>query len=129
MKYTCLLYIISQVLTLLLLRIYNIQSPNSFISNLLVYISFFKGFTQGDCVVLCTKKNLHYHYPMHLRNWTALKYILKKVWGYLSFVLEQPNPVSHKHKPKYLPPSRWAFQPPLFWSFSLLWFLSLLVVF
>ena len=45
------------------------------------------------------------------------KIYLKEVRGYLSFVLEHLNQLSHKQKPNYLHPSRWAFQAPLFRSF------------
>ena len=92
-------------------------------------IFLFNRFTQGDHVVPCSKENLHNHYPLHFQNWTTLKYILKEVWGHLSFVLEQPSPVSHKHKPKYLHLWRWAFQAPLFRRFPWLWLLMFLVVF
>ena len=51
------------------------QPPSSYLS---FYIFLFNGFIQGDHVVSCTKKNLHHHYRLHLKNWTALKYILKK---------------------------------------------------
>ena len=44
-----------QVLKLLLIIIYKIQPPSSFISYLLFYIFLFNGFTHGDLVVLCTK--------------------------------------------------------------------------
>ena len=90
---------------------------------LLFYIFLFNGFIQGDRVVSCTKNNLHHHYSLHLQNWNALKCISNKVWGYLSFVLDQPNPVSHKHMQNYLHPSRWAFQAPLSRSFRWLWLL------
>ena len=96
MKNTCLFYIVCHN--------YKIRPPSSFISYLLVYIVLFNGFTQVDLVVSCTKMNLHHHYPLHLQNWTALGYILKEVWVYPPFVLDQPNPVSHKHKPNYLRP-------------------------
>ena len=102
MKNRCLLYIVCQVLKLLLIIIYKMKQPRSFIYYLLFYIFFVNGFTQGDRVVSCTKMNFHYHYPLNLQNWTALKYILKEVWAYLSFVLDQSNPVSHKDKPNYL---------------------------
>ena len=128
MKNTYLLYIVCQVLKLLLTIIHKIQPPSSLISYLF-YILLSDGIPQGDCVVSCTKNNLHNHYPLHLQNWTALKYILKEVWGYLSFVLEQPNPVSHKHMSNYLNPSWWAFQAPLFRNFPWLWLLMLLLVF
>ena len=75
------------------------QPPSSYLS---FYIFLFNGFIQGDHVVSCTKKNLHHYYRLHLQNWTALKIYFKEVWGYFSFVLEQPNPVSHKHKPNCL---------------------------
>ena len=104
MKSTCRLYIVCQFLKLLLIIIYNMQPPSLFISYLLFYISLFNGFTQGDRVVSCTKINLHHHYPLHLQDWTALKHILKEVWGCLSFVLDQSNPTPHKHKPNYLHP-------------------------
>ena len=97
MKNTCLLYIVCQVLKL-------IQPPSSFISYLLFYVFLFNGFTQDDRLVSCIKLNLHHHYPLHLQNWTVFKNILKEVWGYLPFVLDQPNPVSHKFKPNYVHP-------------------------
>ena len=127
MKNTCLLYTVSRISNLLLIMIYGIPPPSSFISYLLFYIFLFNGFTQSDHVVSCTKKNLHHHYPLHFQNWTALKHILKEVLGYLSYVLEQP--VSHKYKSNYLHPWRWAFQAPLFRNFPWLWLLMLLVVF
>ena len=99
MKNTCLLYIACEVLKLILIIIYKIQPPSSFTSYLLFYIFFSNGFNQRDRVVSCTKVNLHHHYPLHLQNWTAVKYILKEVWDYSPFVPDQPNPVSHKHKP------------------------------
>ena len=126
MKNTCRLYIVCQILKLLLIKLFNMQPPSSFISHLLFYIFLFNGFTQGDHVVSCPKKNLHYHYPLHLQNWTALNYLLKEVWGYPSFILEQPNPVSHKRKSNYLHPWGWAFQAPLFRMFPWLWLLMLL---
>ena len=129
MENACLFYIVCLVLKSLPIIIYKIQPPSLFISYLLFYIFLFNGFTQGDHVVSCTKMNLHYHYPLHLQNSTISKYILKEVWSYLSFVLDQPNPVFHKHKPNYLHPSRWSFQAPLFRSFSWLWLFMLLVVF
>ena len=80
---------------------------------------------QNDHVVSCPKKNLHNHYPLDLQNWTTLNYFLKEVWGYLSFILEQPNPVSHKRKSNDLHPWGWAFQVPLFRMFPWLWLLML----
>ena len=85
MKNTCPLYTVSRVSKLLLIMIYRIPPPSSFISYLLFYIFLFNRFTQSDHVVSCTKKNLHHRYPLHLQNWNALKYTLKEVWGYLSF--------------------------------------------
>ena len=84
---TCLLYTDAKFWSYSFFKIfYTIKSPRLFIFYLLFYISLFNGFTQGDHVVLRTKKNLHHHYPLQLQNWTALKYILKEVWGYfLSF--------------------------------------------
>ena len=75
----------------------------------------------------CINLDDHHHYPLHFQNWTGLKHILKEVWGYLSYVLEQP--VSHKYKSNYLHPWRWAFRAPLFRNFTWLWLLMLLVVF
>ena len=83
MKHSCQLYIVCQVLMLLLIKIFNIQPPSSFISYLLFYIFLFNGFTQDGHVVLCAKKNLHHYEPLDLQNWTALKYVLKEVRGYL----------------------------------------------
>ena len=57
----------------------------------------------------------------------CLKIYLKEVWGYLSFVLENPNPVSRKRKPNYLHLSTWALQVTLFWNFTWLWLLMLLI--
>ena len=127
MKNTCPLYTVSRVSKLLLIMIYRIPPPSSFISYLLFYIFLFNRFTQSDHVVSCTKKNLHHRYPLHLQNWNALKYTLKEVWGYLSFDLEQPNPESYKHNTNYLHPSRRAFQAPLFKGFPWLWLVVLLV--
>ena len=104
MKNTYHLYIGCQVLKLLLIIIYQTQPPSLFFSYLLFYIFLFNGFTQGDRVVSCTKMNFHHHYPLHLQNLTTLKHILKEVWGYLSFVLDQWNPLSQNHKPNYLHP-------------------------
>ena len=129
MKNTYLLYIVCQILKLIFITFFNIQLPSSFISYLLLYIFLFNELSQGHHAVSCIKKNLHHHDPLHLQNWPALKYILKDAWGYLSFVLKQPNPVSHKHKSNYLHPWRWAFQAPLFRIFPWLWLLMLLVVF
>ena len=127
MKSTCPLCIVCQVSKLLLLLIYKIEPPILLISYLLFYIFLFNRFPQGDHVVSCSKKNLQHHYPLHLQNWNALKYLLKEVWGYISFVLEQPNSVSHKRKPNHLHPSRSAFHAPLFKSFPWLWLLVLLI--
>ena len=72
-KNACPLYIIFQGLKFQRLKIiYKIQPPSLFISYLLSYIFLVKGFTQGDCVVSCTKMNFHNHYPLHLQNWTSL---------------------------------------------------------
>ena len=57
---------------------------------------------------------------------SCLNIYLKEASGYFSFALKHPNPVTHKHKPNYLHPSRWAFQAPLFWSFPQFWLLMLL---
>lgn len=78
-------YIVCQLLKLLLIKTFNMQSPSSFIFYLLFYICLFNGFTQSDQAVSCTKKNLHHHNPLHLQNLIALKYILKEVWCYLPF--------------------------------------------
>ena len=64
---TCPLYIVCQVLKLLLIIIYKMQPPSSFISYLLFYVFLFHECAQGDCLVLCTKKNLRHHYPRHLK--------------------------------------------------------------
>ena len=123
MKSTCLLYIVCQVLKLLLIIIYKIQ-PSKF-----AYFLPILHFTFWWIPSRWFGSNLHNHYSLHLQNWTALKYILKEVWGYLSFVLEQPNPASHKHMSNYLNLSWWAFQAPLFRNFPWLWLLILLLVF
>ena len=86
-----------------------------------------KNLLENDCVVSRTNKNLNHKYPLQIQNWTALKYILKEVLSYLSFVLEHPNLVLYKHKPNYLHPSRWSFQAPLFQSFPWLWLFVLVV--
>ena len=73
---------------------------------------FRENLLKGDRVVSCITKNLHYHYPLHLQKWRALKYIFKKVWGYWTT------------KPS-ITQARWAFPAPLFRIYSWLWSLML----
>ena len=130
MNNTSLLCIVCQILKWLLIKLFNIQPPNSLNSYLLFYIFLFNGFTQGDQVVSCAKKNLHHHHPLYLQNWTALNIYFKRSMR-LPFFCSGTTKSSIPQAQVKLFTSMKVSIPStsLFRSFPWLWLLMLLVVF